>query len=573
MDKQGNPFNHRIVALYRYIKALEQGDSEAVMLVLSEAEQDQVLEQMILEMNTVYQEIDQTAPSAQEATQAYQQWLAPLMDTSLSCPAPQNGIYTPYTRPLPINVPYQQIEDKLNTMEKQTAVSTHDEPTSRGSSLRHPAPWQRLSRIINTLAAVLIACALIGGTLLLLVSRHQPGSGLATPNTQKQSTSAIPHTLVVVATSDGIVYGVRPDNGQQLWKFTAPKLQEGPGSGNVVLVQGQVVYALLNSQIYALHASDGMLIWHQNLFLPNSQQDSYDTLLFDQNMLYVSGIVFDNNIPSGHLDALHASDGTIAWTYTGYDSPLLATHNGIVYVTKGDETLTGSIVQALHGADGTLIWTKHIPEPISATADDAGIYIYLAHDLTSDPNGFHKEDKTIIALNAQDGTQRWSTPIMADDAKVLIMDQNLLFLRETNQLCAYQASNGHLTWCVPLEADLLHFTSYIATSHTLSILTSNVFSKNTSSLASYDEGNGQQPGGAVTLDNSPTQWAQFGSVPAPNAQNLVSGNGLIFVSTAFDVWAINQSEHIVWKYPNPEHAQNAGSNRSSFEAITFGLVG
>lgn len=568
MDKQGNPFNHRIVALYRYIKALEQGDSETVMLVLSEAEQDHVLEQMILEMNTIYQEIDQTAPSAPEVAQAYQQWLAPLMDNILSCPTSQNEAYALYTRTLPIDVPYQQIEDELSTMEKQTAVSM-PESTNRGSSQHHPTPKQRLSRMINTLAAVLIACALIGGTLLLLASRHQPGSGLAAPNTQKQLTSAAPHALVVVATSDGIVYGVRPDNGQQLWKFTAPKLQEGPGSGKVVLVQGQVVYALLNSQVYALHASDGTLIWHRNLFLPNSQQDSYDTLLFDQNMLYVSGIVF-SNIPSGHLYALYASNGTIAWTYTGYSSPLLAAHNGIVYVTKGGETLTENAIQALHGTNGKLIWTKHIPGPISATADNTSVYIYLMEDLTSDINGFHKEDKTLVALDTQDGTQRWSTPISSPNGGVLVMDQSLLFLSVGNQLCTYRTSSGQQTSCVPLEADLLHFSSYIATSQTLSILTSNAFSKNTSSLVSYNEENGQQLGGTVTLDNSPVRWAQVGSTPEPNEQHLVGGNGLIFVSTASDVWAINLSGHIVWKYANPEHVQNDDLNRNSLEAITFG---
>src|SRR5205085_2007364 len=47
-------------AVYRYTTALEYGDIETIAAVLHQAEQDRILEQMILEVHDVYQDEDRT---------------------------------------------------------------------------------------------------------------------------------------------------------------------------------------------------------------------------------------------------------------------------------------------------------------------------------------------------------------------------------------------------------------------------------------------------------------------------------------------------------------------------------
>lgn len=54
--------------LYRYSSALERGDFDTVASVLHEAEQDPVLERMILEVNEVYQEEYDAAVQADDAS-------------------------------------------------------------------------------------------------------------------------------------------------------------------------------------------------------------------------------------------------------------------------------------------------------------------------------------------------------------------------------------------------------------------------------------------------------------------------------------------------------------------------
>ena len=49
-----------IQVLQRYMLAMESGDIDSMAIVLREAEQDRALENMILEVNDIYQQEDHT---------------------------------------------------------------------------------------------------------------------------------------------------------------------------------------------------------------------------------------------------------------------------------------------------------------------------------------------------------------------------------------------------------------------------------------------------------------------------------------------------------------------------------
>lgn len=546
MHKRGNPSRQRLLALRRYISAMEQGDAEIVAAVLHEAEQDQTLEQMILELNTVYQEIDQSMVSAQEAHEVSHHLFTPVIDQERSRSAQSNGIFSSHDHPLLTAETHQQRARRLSTMKEHETIPV---PTLAETHLPSLSPVRknRVGLLIQTLAAALIACAL-GGMILLAIAYQRAGTTAGQP-------AAKLHAIVALTTNNGVVYGLRADNGSRLWKFTAPKVQEGNSTGNRVIVQGQVVYALLGSQIYALRATDGTLLWHRSLFIESTQQDSYDTFLIDQNMLYVSGEVYGNQpIPQGIVYALHSNDGTVAWHLTGSVSPLLTVHAGIAYVVTEDETSSNLDLRALRRENGTQLW-HYQTHVIAAVADEHTVYVYSGAPLT------------LIALNVQNGQVRWSVPIIANNAQALLIGQGKLFLEQSGntsyQFCAYQTSNGKQAWCTP-EQTMSPFPTPITTSlvtntafYVLAVTRSATSGDFATRLVGYRESDGK-----------PLGWTR--NIADPTSRNITTGNGLVFVSTANHVWAINSSGQQIWVYDNPQHVLPSGVGAGGFEAVSFG---
>lgn len=553
MLKQGDLSRQRLLALRRYINGMEQGDIEMVAAVLHEAEQDWGLEQMILELNDVYQETDQNIVPEQEAQEVYQDLLVPLINRESGSQIQANSTYSHSF----LSTKTRQSHTKRLSIMKTQEYETMPMPTQVETRSPRPAPARksRVGRIFQTLAAAVVACVLIGTVVLTIASRRTgiiPGQ-----------TGATSHMIVAVATNNGIVYGLSASDGHQLWKFTAPTVQEGQSTGNGAIVQGQVVYALVKSQVYALSVTDGKLLWQRSLFIAGTQQDSYNTFLFDQGILYVSGSVYGSQpVPQGQIYALHAADGTIAWHSSGTYSSLLAAHAGIAYAVTQDQN-SNLTLHALQGDTGQQLW-QYQTNAISVVADEQTAYVYSGAPITLNVANEHKEDKTLTALNVQNGQLRWSVPVVASDAKPLMIDQGKLFLEMSGdtsfQFCAYQTSDGKQAWCTP-EQSMAPFPTpmavpYVANNifYVLNVTRSNSGAFGTQ-LVGYNESNGQTLG-----------WTQ--SMADQTNGNITAGNGLVFVSTANHVWAINASGKQVWAYNNPQHV--AANNAGGFEAVSFG---
>src|SRR5258708_24441453 len=172
MHKRDHHFRQRLLALRRYISAMEQGDIESAAAVLHEAGQDQVLEHMVLELNTVYQEIDQSVVSAQEAHMVYQQLLAPVVDREISRPAQHNGPFSQPDHPFLIDETHTPHARRLSTMQEQ---ETTPMPTLAGTRLprRPPVRTTPVGPLIHLMASVVAVFAL-GGTILLVLPYPPP---------------------------------------------------------------------------------------------------------------------------------------------------------------------------------------------------------------------------------------------------------------------------------------------------------------------------------------------------------------------------------------------------------------
>jgi hypothetical protein len=76
----------RIQALYRYTNALENNDQDTIAAALLEAQQDQVLERMILEMNEVYQIEDRAVAHPDDVVLAQDMLMELFLETNIDQP-------------------------------------------------------------------------------------------------------------------------------------------------------------------------------------------------------------------------------------------------------------------------------------------------------------------------------------------------------------------------------------------------------------------------------------------------------------------------------------------------------
>ena len=188
MSEDRAPSEQRLLALQRYIQALEENEIESLAAVLLEAEHDQILAGLLQDLDTIYQEIDGTTGAVLETLQANVTWLsgrpAQLPDSSL---------------PFDKNAQREEREIPMDRLlEEQSTLSL---PPTRKEN-RRPFPGKRQRRPwLPALAAFLVVCALIGTTLLLLNARQARGQGPAAPSVAKTLNS-----IVAVSISGGQVY-------------------------------------------------------------------------------------------------------------------------------------------------------------------------------------------------------------------------------------------------------------------------------------------------------------------------------------------------------------------------------
>lgn len=333
---------------------------------------------------------------------------------------------------------------------------------------RFPPRGQRRRPALEVLAAVALVGVLIGGFLLLLSTHRAPGPA-------RVHVPSAPATEIVVSVEirgKGIAPALvaqRTSDGKTLWTFALTQQFTLP---TTLVVQGQVVYAKGWQQAYALRATDGKLLWQENLpWYGPSTPGTQPEFLHDNSALLVveHGMVFtqllDDTSETTALYALRASDGRVLWhAQTGTAENRFAVLGGNVYVP---ETLPGNINQlvALQETTGRQLWSypaANAPgsqrSPFSAVAfaqQDQTLYaVSIVWTLLPGGTPFDlKSQSTLLALSAQQGHLLWSSPIhttipTSQDVGPLLVDQNhLLFGIDPQKICAYQTGNGHQLWC------------------------------------------------------------------------------------------------------------------------------
>ncbi len=295
--------------------------------------------------------------------------------------------------------------------------------------------WRLLGvlSLVGLLANVLVSCG---------VARNAPAIRTPAPSL----TNKADHQALYVGFTTGLI-AFRARDGKKLWTYA------NNGDTYSPVVDGDMLYtgAYNNggSQLLALHASDGAVVWNTALDRP-----VWAAPVLSDGVLYTttSGSEWSSNGPSSSLYALDARTGRILWRFQTagnlYPTPQIA--GDVIYAAIGvvKSGLGGysTTVIALNRRDGSVRWRTVIDEEISAPVVARGaIYVSVYN-------------KTLVALNAATGAQLWkrSTPdwvvwITATDGDVLYTGV------DGGRISALRPSDGAPLWTTTLPGGFDHY--------------------------------------------------------------------------------------------------------------------
>ena len=216
--------------------------------------------------------------------------------------------------------------------------------------------------------------------------------GGATDRAQEGTPVAVDGRLYV-QTAQGDVFALNGATGKVIWEFKSGL----PGTERGVAVAGGRVFASLgNETVVALNQVNGARIWLTQVGTPG--QDTSANGASTPWTMYADGMVFtgtENGGASGmrgHLYALRASDGSIAWKFAGTAGPGQPGHN----TWKGNSWLLGGgdawMAPSFDAGLGLLYLALGNPEPRVMGGARAGDNLYT---------------NSLVALNARTGRLAW----------------------------------------------------------------------------------------------------------------------------------------------------------------------
>jgi outer membrane protein assembly factor BamB len=216
---------------------------------------------------------------------------------------------------------------------------------------------------------------------------------------------AAAHHAIVVGTLDGLLFALRPTDGETLWKFKC----DAPVYASACADDSLVYCADTRGDVYALRPASGALVWKQKL----------DGAVYG-GLSVVRGILYAGS-RDHHLYALDAGTGTIRWTHDCGDRIMAS-------VSTNDSTV---VVTALNGTVAALTHTGALRWKFSARSavNTSGIIIRDMLIVAS-------LDTYVYALSLSDGTVLWkhsidarikTTPLVWNGSLIVIGDNKTVY--------------------------------------------------------------------------------------------------------------------------------------------------
>ncbi len=192
--------------------------------------------------------------------------------------------------------------------------------------------------------------------------------------------------VVYVATLHGAVYAVRASDGVLLWHVARPTGQDNPPFPVSPTVVNGIVYTAAQQHIYALRASDGKQVWQYAGSSPG------DPIVMPY--VIVNGVVYASD-GNGLIFALRANDGSKLWQHANMSSQTLIVQNGHVHLFLGDS------IAVLSAGDGSLLWQRSVANVVGGES-------WVQPEVVADSVVYTEaENGTVQAFRASDGTSLW----------------------------------------------------------------------------------------------------------------------------------------------------------------------
>jgi outer membrane protein assembly factor BamB len=287
-------------------------------------------------------------------------------------------------------------------------------------------------------------------------------------------------SIVYLSTKNGTVCALDTENADIIWSFNA---YSGVSSSDIqtfspftpsLIVSGGIVYIGSITNVYALNASTGDIVWNSPIGHP-----SYPSPM-------VNGVVFigsfDNSVyafnASSGIQLWHCILGSSFWTI--FTAPVFS--NGVVFIGSGDYS-----VYAINATTGVQLWSYNTglwidssPKVVNGVVyinNEAGNYFALnatnGYKLVVDSNAIadivggtsavvgHDEvfiaaplyDNTVYSVNASDYARIWGSNIFEIESLPLVIDGIVCVAGAAvngDALYALNVTNGEQLWTYPL---------------------------------------------------------------------------------------------------------------------------
>ncbi len=209
----------------------------------------------------------------------------------------------------------------------------------------------------------------------------------------QESTPVAVDGRLYVQTSQGDVFAIDGATGNVIWEYRSGLAGTERG---VAVAAGRVFAALGQEHVIALNQQTGALIWQTQV--GTAGQDTSANGSATPWTLYFNGLVYVGTQNGGgagmrgHLYALHASNGTVAWSFAGTAGPGQPGHSS----WKGTSWMLGGgdvwMAPAVDAQLGMIYVAVANPEPRVSGAARAGADLYT---------------NSLVALNAATGKLVW----------------------------------------------------------------------------------------------------------------------------------------------------------------------